>query len=91
MEMLCLVGWTIWLTLPLGAFGRPGQRVALAGSLADKPGLLLMDEPLSNLDAKLKIEMRKEISRIHRETHSSILYVTHDQSEAMGMADRMSS
>ena len=48
-----------------------------------------MDEPLSNLDAKLKIEMRKEISRIHRETHSSILYVTHDQSEAMGMADRI--
>ncbi|CAK7085769.1 MAG: Vitamin B12 import ATP-binding protein BtuD [Enterocloster aldenensis] len=90
MEMLCLVGMGhLAGRYPSELSGGQRQRVALARSLADKPGLLLMDEPLSNLDAKLKIEMRKEISRIHRETHSSILYVTHDQSEAMGMADRI--
>ena len=88
--MLCLVGMGhLAGRYPSELSGGQRQRVALARSLADKPGLLLMDEPLSNLDAKLKIEMRKEISRIHRETHSSILYVTHDQSEAMGMADRI--
>ena len=90
MEMLELVGMASMAgRYPSELSGGQRQRVALARALADKPGLLLMDEPLSNLDAKLKIEMRKEISRIHRETHSSVLYVTHDQSEALGMADRI--
>ena len=90
MEELKTVGLSGYETARIGELsGGQQQRVALARAFVIEPGVLLMDEPLSNLDAKLKIEMRKEISRIHRETHSSILYVTHDQSEAMGMADRI--
>ena len=54
-----------------------------------KPSILLMDEPLSALDAELKIEMRREIQNIHKLTGATILYVTHDQSEALAMADRI--
>ena len=69
--------------------GGQKQRVAIARALVNEPSILLMDEPLSNLDAELKIEMRREISRLHREIGGTILYVTHDQSEALGMADRI--
>ena len=69
--------------------GGQKQRVAIARALANEPALLLMDEPLSNLDAALKIEMRREISRLHREVGGTVLYVTHDQAEALGMADRI--
>ena len=69
--------------------GGQQQRVALARALVIKPDILLMDEPLSNLDAKLRLEMREEIKQIQRETNVTALYVTHDQNEAMAMADRI--
>lgn len=69
--------------------GGQQQRVALARALARKPQLLLLDEPLSNLDAGLRVQMRKEIKRIHRETGTTTLYVTHDQLEAATLSDRV--
>lgn len=69
--------------------GGQKQRVALARAIITRPKILLMDEPLSALDAELKISMRKEIQDVHRMTRATILYVTHDQSEALAMADRM--
>lgn len=69
--------------------GGQKQRVAIARALANEPDLLLMDEPLSNLDAQLKIEMRREISNLHKSVGGTVLYVTHDQSEALGMADKI--
>lgn len=69
--------------------GGQKQRVAIARALANEPDLLLMDEPLSNLDAELKIEMRREISNLHKRVGGTVLYVTHDQSEALGMADKI--
>ncbi len=69
--------------------GGQKQRVAIARGIVNEPALLLMDEPLSNLDAELKIEMRREISRLHKEIGGTILYVTHDQAEALGMADKI--
>jgi iron(III) transport system ATP-binding protein len=69
--------------------GGQQQRVALARALALRPDALLLDEPLSNLDASLRLEMRGEIRRIHRETGLTILYVTHDQKEALSLADRV--
>ncbi len=69
--------------------GGQQQRVALARVLVVEPDILLLDEPLSNLDAKLRIEMRDEIKRIHEETGITFLYVTHDQKEALSMADRI--
>lgn len=69
--------------------GGQKQRVALARAIVFNPTLLLMDEPLSSLDAELRMQMRKEIQYIHRELGTSIVYVTHDQSEALGMADRI--
>ncbi len=69
--------------------GGQQQRVALARVLALKPDLLLFDEPLSNLDAKLRVQMRHEIRRLQREVGVTALFVTHDQEEAMTMADRI--
>ncbi len=69
--------------------GGQQQRVALARALVVKPRCLLLDEPLSNLDAKLRLEMRSEIRRIVKENHLTGVYVTHDQEEALSMADRM--
>ena len=69
--------------------GGQQQRVALARALAIEPECLLLDEPLSNLDAKLRLEMRSEIRRVHRQTGLTILYVTHDQKEALSLADRI--
>lgn len=69
--------------------GGQKQRVALARAIVFNPTLLLMDEPLSSLDAELRIQMRKEIQHIHRELGTSIVYVTHDQSEALAMADKI--
>ena len=69
--------------------GGQQQRVALARALVVKPRCLLLDEPLSNLDAKLRLEMRTEIRRICRQAGLTAIYVTHDQKEALSIADRM--
>lgn len=69
--------------------GGQQQRVALARALIAHPGLLLLDEPLSNLDAKLRESMRFEISTLQKELGITVIYVTHDQSEAMTMSDRI--
>ena len=66
--------------------GGQQQRAAIARTIAPKPGVLLFDEPLSNLDAKLRVEMRTELMRLHRATGATTVYVTHDQIEAMTMA-----
>src|SRR6266550_3979964 len=70
-------------------FGLAQQRVAIERAIVIEPPLVLMDEPLSNLDAKLRLEMRTEIKRIHRELGRSTVYVTHDQDEALSLADRI--
>jgi iron(III) transport system ATP-binding protein len=69
--------------------GGQQQRVALARALVIRPDVLLLDEPLSNLDAKLRLEMRDEIRRIHAQTRITTIYVTHDQKEALSLADRL--
>ena len=74
---------------PAQLSGGQQQRVALARALAVEPGLLLFDEPLSSLDARLRLDLREELHRILRETHMTSLYVTHDQEEALSLADRL--
>ena len=69
--------------------GGQQQRVAIARALAVEPRLLLLDEPLSNLDAKLRLEMRGEIKRLHAELGLTSIYVTHDQTEALSLSDRI--
>ena len=69
--------------------GGQQQRVALARALVLEPGVLLFDEPLSNLDAKLRVQMRTEIRRIQQEAGITAIYVTHDQSEAMAISDQI--
>ena len=75
--------------LPGQLSGGQQQRVAIARAIVIEPPLILMDEPLSNLDAKLRIETRSEIRRIHRELDRATIYVTHDQDEALSLADRI--
>jgi inositol-phosphate transport system ATP-binding protein len=74
---------------PANMSGGQQQRVALARALIRRPDVLLLDEPLANLDARLRLEMRSEIRRIQRETHTTAILVTHDQVEAMSMCDRI--
>ncbi|MBV9168493.1 MAG: ABC transporter ATP-binding protein [Chloroflexi bacterium] len=69
--------------------GGQQQRVALGRALVRDPKAFLMDEPLSNLDAKLRVQMRSQIKRLHQELGTTVIYVTHDQMEAMTMADRI--
>ncbi len=69
--------------------GGQRQRVAMGRAIVRNPQVLLMDEPLSNLDAKLRVQMRAEIARIQRELAATTIYVTHDQVEAMTMGDRV--
>ncbi|SFG63798.1 ATP-binding cassette domain-containing protein [Oribacterium sp. WCC10] len=74
---------------PAELSGGQQQRVAIARTLAPQPQVLFMDEPLSNLDAKLRLEMRYELQRLHVETGSTFVYVTHDQMEAMTLATKI--
>ncbi|MBV8912964.1 MAG: ABC transporter ATP-binding protein [Acetobacteraceae bacterium] len=69
--------------------GGQQQRVALGRAMVRDPAAFLMDEPLSNLDAKLRVQMRSELKRFHQDMRATVIYVTHDQLEAMTMADRM--
>jgi multiple sugar transport system ATP-binding protein len=74
---------------PFELSGGQQQRVALARLLATRPPIFLMDEPLSNLDARLRLDMRSEIKRLHFESGATTVYVTHDQTEALTMASRV--
>ncbi len=74
---------------PAQLSGGQRQRVAMARALVRKPRLFLFDEPLSNLDAKLRVEVRAEIKRLHQDTNATIIYVTHDQIEAMTLATQI--
>ncbi|WP_254523849.1 ABC transporter ATP-binding protein [Natrinema caseinilyticum] len=69
--------------------GGQQQRVAIARAIVREPAVFLMDEPLANLDAKLRVHMRTELQRLHKQLDTTIIYVTHDQAEAMTMSDRI--
>jgi multiple sugar transport system ATP-binding protein len=75
--------------MPEEMSGGQRQRVAIARALVREPEVFLMDEPLANLDAKLRVHMRTQLQRIHRDLDTTIVYVTHDQAEAMTMSDRI--
>ena len=74
---------------PAQLSGGQQQRVALARALSLQPKVLLLDEPLSNLDANLRVQMRAEIKRLQRDLHQTVVFVTHDQEEAMSISDRI--
>jgi iron(III) transport system ATP-binding protein len=89
-EVLALVGLVRIRRAPGGALsGGQMQRVALARSIVYRPQLLLLDEPLSNLDAKLRLRLRDDLRRILKQTGITALYVTHDQAEAVVLGDRI--
>lgn len=89
-EMAALVGIADQLDKkPAQLSGGQQQRVAIARALVKKPRVLLLDEPLSNLDARLRLQTREEIKRIQRETGITTIFVTHDQEEAMSISDSM--
>lgn len=75
--------------MPRQCSGGESQRVALARTIVTNPAVFLMDEPLSSLDAKLRVDMRTELKALHRRLNATFVYVTHDQAEAMTMADRI--
>jgi ABC-type sugar transport system ATPase subunit len=74
---------------PRALSGGQRQRVAIGRAIVRKPAVFLFDEPLSNLDAELRVEMRLELARLHREVGATMIHVTHDQVEAMTLADRI--
>jgi multiple sugar transport system ATP-binding protein len=89
-ETAGILGLTDWLDRKPGQLsGGQRQRVAMGRAIVREPAAFLMDEPLSNLDAKLRVQMRAEVLRIQKRLHVSTLYVTHDQTEAMTMGDRV--
>jgi len=89
-EVLALVGLSDFAERPVVSLsGGQMQRVALARSIVYRPQLLLLDEPLSNLDAKLRLRLRDDLRRILKQTGMTALYVTHDQAEAVGIGDRI--
>ena len=90
MKTAKILGLTDYLDrLPKALSGGQRQRVAIGRAIIRKVGIFLMDEPLSNLDAKQRVTMRSEIAQIHQETGATTIYVTHDQTEAMTLADRI--
>ena len=89
-EAAKVLGITEYLTRkPRALSGGQRQRVAIGRAIVREPKVLLMDEPLSNLDAKLRVDMRAELKRLHHETGTTIIYVTHDQVEALTMSTRI--
>ena len=89
-EAADILGLTDWLDRKPGQLsGGQRQRVAMGRAIVREPSVFLMDEPLSNLDAKLRVQMRAEVSRIQRRLGVATIYVTHDQVEAMTMGDRV--
>jgi multiple sugar transport system ATP-binding protein len=89
-EAADILGLTDWLDRKPGQLsGGQRQRVAMGRAIVRQPTVFLMDEPLSNLDAKLRVQMRAEVARIQRHLNVSTIYVTHDQIEAMTMGDRV--
>jgi multiple sugar transport system ATP-binding protein len=89
-EAAAILGLTEWLDRkPAQLSGGQRQRVAMGRAIVREPSVFLMDEPLSNLDAKLRVQMRAEVSRIQRRIGVATMYVTHDQIEAMTMGDRV--
>ncbi len=89
-HVAAILGLTDYLDrMPRALSGGQRQRVAVGRAIIRKVGVFLMDEPLSNLDAKQRVTMRAEIAQIHRQTGATTIYVTHDQVEAMTLADRI--
>ena len=89
-EVSSIVGLDEYLNRkPSDLSGGQRQRVALARAMVKTPKVFLMDEPLSNLDAKLRNQMRSELIQLHKRLKSTFVYVTHDQVEAMSMADKI--
>ena len=89
-EVLKMVGMEDYIHRPATDLsGGQQQRVALARAYASRPKAILLDEPLSNLDARLRVQMREEIKNLQHEFHLSTIYVTHDQEEAMAISDRI--
>ena len=89
-DIAAILGLTDYLErMPRALSGGQRQRVAVGRAIIRKVGIFLMDEPLSNLDAKQRVTMRSEITDIHRKVGATTIYVTHDQTEAMTMADRI--
>ena len=89
-EYVAVVGLTDYLDRKPGTLsGGQRQRIALARAMVKKPKVFLMDEPLSNLDAKLRVAMRTELIEMHNRLKTTFIYVTHDQTEAMAMADQI--
>ena len=89
-EAVALLGLTEWINRKPGQLsGGQRQRVAMGRAIVREPSVFLMDEPLSNLDAKLRVQMRAEVARVQRRLGTATLYVTHDQVEAMTMGDRV--
>ena len=89
-EAAAILGLTEWLDRKPGQLsGGQRQRVAMGRAIVREPSVFLMDEPLSNLDAKLRVQMRAEVTRIQRRIGVATIYVTHDQIEAMTMGDRV--
>ena len=79
----------LWARKPGQLSGGQRQRVALGRAMVRNPAAFLMDEPLSNLDASLRVHMRAELSSLHKKLKTTFVYVTHDQAEALTMSDRI--